>query len=617
MKEKQKPKYNVWQNTCFMIGRAWIENKSVLVFVVVTAMLGVLMNLLELFVIPALLGAVEAAGSSRELLNVILFFSVGFLVVSGAMAYIRQWIVFGRIRIRSDLLKDCVIKTFTMSYPNTENPDCLERKDKAGESMNNDHSATQEIWVTLTELCKNGISFLLWFLLLANLHPFIIGITLVACCADYAVTSHMNDWGYRHRAEEDRYVHELEYLTERSHDPKLAKDLRIFGMGKWLEDVFEKTLKGYGHFKGREERACFWADACSVLFTLLRNGTAYAWLIGQVLRGEMQAVQFVLYFTALGSFTGQIMGIFSALAALHRQSLDISRVRDYLEETECFAFEEGKALSVKQAGSCSIALEDVSFRYEGAEKDTLRHISLQIAAGEKLAVVGLNGVGKTTLIKLICGFYDPTQGSVRLNGEDIRQYNRRDYYRLFSAVFQECFLLPGTVAENISQMVGGGDLQKVISCAGRAGFSGNVQAMPKGYETKLGKQVYPDAIELSGGEMQRLMMARALYKDAPVMVLDEPTAALDPIAENDIYRKYNDLTKGCTSVFISHRLASTRFCDRIILLEDGSIAEEGTHEELMEKRGRYAKLFEVQSRYYKEGMQDGSFQTGMERNKDL
>lgn len=222
-------------------------------------------------------------------------------------------------------------------------------------------------------------------------------------------------------------------------------------------------------------------------------------------------------------------------------------------------------------------------------------------AGEKLAIVGLNGAGKSTLVKLICGLYDPTEGEVLLNGVDIREYNRQEYYRLFSAVFQQFSVLEVTLAENVAQTDENIDWKRMGDCIEKAGLTDKVESLPQHYETHIGRKVFEDGIELSGGETQRLMLARALYKGGSIIVLDEPTAALDPIAENDIYMKYNEMTEGCTSVYISHRLASTRFCDRIIFLGEGNILEEGTHEELMQKGGNYAELFEVQSKYYKEG----------------
>ena len=188
-----------------------------------------------------------------------------------------------------------------------------------------------------------------------------------------------------------------------------------------------------------------------------------------------------------------------------------------------------------------------------------------------------------------------------LNGKDVRDFDRNAYYDLFSAVFQDFSLMDVTIAENVAQTTTDIDYDRVRSCIEKAGLTKAIDELPKGPDTHVGRNVFLDGVLFSGGQTQRLMLARALYKDGPILILDEPTAALDPIAENDIYRKYNDMTAGKTSVFISHRLASTRFCDRIIFIADGNIAEEGTHESLLELDGEYAKLFEVQSRYYQEG----------------
>ena len=211
---------------------------------------------------------------------------------------------------------------------------------------------------------------------------------------------------------------------------------------------------------------------------------------------------------------------------------------------------------------------------------------------------------KTTLIKLICGFLDPTEGRILLDGKDIRDYNRRDYYKMFSAVFQEFSRLAGTIATNVAQDSEGFDMERVKDCVEKAGLRKKIESLKDGYDTDLNREVFEDAMLLSGGETQRLMLARALYKNAPFIVLDEPTAALDPIAESEMYQKYNEMTSGKSSIYISHRLASTRFCDRIIMIADGRIGEEGTHEELLKAGGKYAELYEVQSKYYKEGEEE-------------
>ena len=311
----------------------------------------------------------------------------------------------------------------------------------------------------------------------------------------------------------------------------------------------------------------------------------------------------MLLFGAVSGLGDWLLDLFFHLEDLSEKSRQLSQLREWLDTPEEYLTEGGAPIPRSADGQYTIQLQDVSFRYPGAEHDTIRHLDLTLATGESLAIVGLNGAGKTTLIKLLCGFLDPTEGAVLLNGQDIRTLNRRQYYELFGAVFQKVSVLPATVAENVSQQTaekGAIDRHRVADCLRRAGLEKTVAALPDGMDTFLGRDVYLEAAQLSGGQEQRLMLARALYKDAPITILDEPTAALDPLAESDLYQRFGQLTSGHSAVYISHRLASTRFCDRIILLEDGHIAECGTHEGLLAASGRYAQLFAVQSRYYKE-----------------
>jgi len=259
------------------------------------------------------------------------------------------------------------------------------------------------------------------------------------------------------------------------------------------------------------------------------------------------------------------------------------------------------SLDLDSLGSLSIELKNVTYKYPLTETPAIKNVSLKIAAGEKIALVGLNGAGKTTLVKLICGMYAPTDGEILLGGHHAGEYNIDDYHSLFSAVFQHFRFLPVSIAQNISVVPKEqADMKKLERCIGLAGLSETIDKLENGADTPLIKEINPDGTELSGGEQQKLMLARAIYKDAPVLLLDEPTAALDPIAESELYMKYNEIARDKTSVFISHRLASTRFCDRILLISDGEIAEAGTHDELMRKGGKYAELFEIQSHYYKD-----------------
>ncbi len=599
-----KPKYNIFQNSGFMIKMAWRHQKNVLWPIVVLAALGVGTNLIGLYAAPTILGAIQENVSVGRLLTLILLFTAGLMVVYAAREYVGLNRRFGRFELRQNILAMIQEKIMVMSYPNRDNQDIQRMLEKSYQTVNGTDKATQEIWNTFTDLLKNTAGFVIYLLLLASLNPLVIGLVLVTTLTGFFINNHLNGWGFRHRDEDADYSRKMNYLNDKASDHTIAKDIRIFGMKGWLEDVYKSTYRLYQDFVARGEKIYIWADAVDVILTVARNGVAYFFIIRMVLNNGLSAAQFLLYFTAVGGFTAWVNGILTEVSKLYRQSMDLTALREFLEYPEIFHFEDGEHLEPDTKKPYRIELKNVSFRYPGADKNTLEQLNLTIQAGEKLAVVGLNGAGKTTLVKLLCGFYDPTEGAILLNGEDIRKYNRRDYYRHFSAVFQDFSLLAGTIAENIAQDFEHIDMDKLKSCAAKAGMTERIKRLPNGYDTHLGNSVYEDAVELSGGETQRLMLARALYKDAPIIVLDEPTASLDPIAESDMYNKYNELTSKRTAIYISHRLASTRFCDRIILIDGNRIAEEGTHDSLMAKGAKYAELFEIQSRYYKEGVEE-------------
>ncbi len=243
-------------------------------------------------------------------------------------------------------------------------------------------------------------------------------------------------------------------------------------------------------------------------------------------------------------------------------------------------------------------------KYPQGEKNILEHVSFKIEPGEKIALVGLNGAGKTTLVRMMCGLIIPDEGEVLLDGHTLFEYNRDEMYSLFGLIPQKYSLLPVSLEKNIACTVNEGEIdrKKLERAVELSGFKEKADSLPLGLKTPLDRTVNDDAVDLSGGEKQRLLLARLIYKDPLCMILDEPTAALDPIAEDKMYRRYNEISKNSTSIFISHRLASTRFCDRIFLLDGANFAEVGTHDELMAKHGKYRELFDVQAKYYREGV---------------
>lgn len=602
-KEKApKPKYNMAQNSWFMIKLAWTSGeKKVIVLSLLSALFAVVLNLINLYVSPTILSVVERQASVTELIATIVVFVAALMLVSAASSYVNTNTLYGRISVRCEIINLLNRKMATTSYQNISDERFKTLKIKVQETIGSNRAATEAVWTTLTDLTTNIVGFAFYAVLMSSIQPLLLLAILATTVVSYFVSNRLSEWGYKHREEESEYSTQIYYLDRQSSNLTVAKDIRIFGLRSWLDDLYAKSMAAYTAFKRKEQGVYIWASVTDLVLTFLRNAIAYAYLIGLVIGNGLSVSEFLLFFGAVGGFTAWVSGILGGFNTLHKQSLDISSVRECLEFPEPFKFEDGDPIKTEENRLYEIRLENVSYRYPGADKNTLTNINLTLHPGEKLAVVGLNGAGKTTLIKLICGFLDPTEGRILLDGKDIRDYNRRDYYKMFSAVFQEFSLLAGTIATNVAQDSEGFDMERVKDCVEKAGLRKKIESLKDGYDTYLNRGVFEDAMLLSGGETQRLMLARALYKNAPFMVLDEPTAALDPIAESEMYQKYNEMTSGKSSIYISHRLASTRFCDRIIMIADGGIGEEGTHEELLKAGGKYAELFEVQSKYYKEG----------------
>ena len=599
MKVKEKPKYSIIQNIGWMITNAWNSCRRLLFLVVAIAVLEILYNLAGLYIAPEILDIVQEKGSTAQLLSTIAFFTGALFVTKGLRFYLSTYSDYCRIEVRSTIIGQIAYKSNTTSYPNTLKEDYIGLRESAHHQVEGNHVATEYIWKVLGEFLTNVGGFIIYLFIMSNLDPVLMMVIIITCFVSFFVSRNISSWMYTHRDEEEKYYAQKVYFRSKAESPVIAKDIRIFGLQNWLEELLDRVHNVYLDFRFKVAARFLISDLVDVVLTMARNGIAYVYLIRMVLVNEIDVAEFVLYFAAVSSFTTWVSGILQNVSRLHKDSLDINKVRMFLEYPEPFIFENGE--SVPKADLYEIKLDSVSYRYPGADKDTIHNIDLTIRAGEKLAIVGLNGAGKTTLVKLICGLIDPTNGRVLLNGTDIRCFNRKEYYRLFSAVFQEFSILDVTVAECITQSTDTVDERKMQWCIEQAGLTDFIAELPDGLQTHVGRDVFSDGVLFSGGQTQRLMLARALYKDGPILLLDEPTAALDPIAENDIYMKYNEMTAGKISVFISHRLASTRFCDRILFLQDGGIAEEGTHESLLALRGEYAKLFDVQSRYYQEG----------------
>ena len=401
MIQAPKPKYNMAQNSWFMIKLAWTSGeKKVLILSLFSAILAVALNLINLYVSPVILSVVERHASVTELLLTILEFVLGIIFVSAASTYVNTNTMYGRVSVRGEIINLLNRKAATTSYPNVGDDGFRKLLAKSSESINDNRAATEAIWSTLTTLTTNFLGFLIYVTLLSIVQPFLILTILVTTMIGYFFSIYVNGYGYRHREEEAEYERHMGYLQGRAKDLDTAKDIRNFGMRTWLEDLYGKAMEAYTAFHRRAQNVYIWAKIADLVLTFLRNAIAYAFLIGLVIRNGLEVADFLLFFTALGGFTQWISGIFGGLNILHKQSLDISTVRECLEYDEPFQFDSGEPIEAESDRKYVIRLDHVSFRYPGADKDTLTNINLTLHPGEKLAVVGLNGAGKNNTNKI-------------------------------------------------------------------------------------------------------------------------------------------------------------------------------------------------------------------------
>lgn len=453
----------------------------------------------------------------------------------------------------------------------------------------------KDLQETLTHLLGIGV----YASLLMALNPVILAVTAAASLLTYFTTRWQPAYYEKNKQKWEKEERRRRYLTGLSGDFHAAKDIKLYGLENWIE----KMMRDYQAYLLAWNKKCslrgLWASVLAGVMTLLQNGTVYLVLIGLLLGGGLTAGEFVFYFGIAGSAAEFMQGIIGDVAKLSTRADKIAYYRDFFSYPCRLNHGPGSSLP---AAPVKIELRDVWYQYDGAEDYTLKGITLTLEPGESLALVGLNGAGKTTLVKLICGLYTPSRGEILVGGRNIREYNIEEYYSMISAVFQTVHSIAFTVFEFVASFdtKRPGAREEAEAAMRKAGIWEKVAGLSNGMDTHLQRGIYDDGVDLSGGEMQKLVLARAIYKDGAILILDEPTAALDPIAENRLYLEYRFLTKGKTSVYISHRFASTRFCDRIVLLEDGVIRESGSHEELMERKERYAEMFGMQSRYYAE-----------------
>ena len=502
------------------------------------------------------------------------------------------------LKFRHVLEEKILKKICHTSYSNLEDPEYRKMVDHAKELYERwDRDVCCCLYIS-----SDAIIFLLKIIISASilsmLHPFAVISMILAVLVQYQAGKYLAKWKQSHRGLWQPLEMKMEYISRKISEFSSAKDLRLYTAHHWLLPKYQRLMKERQTWNKKQLKQENYTNIINRFAELFPHIIVYFFLIQGVLKEQIRADEFVLYVGLAISFSDSLFVFIDMVKELRETSISIFDYRLMLYKKDSITRpEESHNLLPKSIPE--LVFSHVSFSYPNAKNKTLDDLNFVVKPREKIAIVGLNGAGKTTLIKVLCGMYEATKGEILIDGLKASKQSLEDYYSLFSVVFQDLNIIPATIAENVatcsSQEL---DREKVISCLKQAGLWELIEKLPDKIDTYLPKEMFKKGTLLSGGETQKLLLARAIYKEAPILILDEPTAALDAIAENELYLQYNELTKNRTSFYISHRLSSTRFCDRIFMMEKGKIIEVGSHKELMEKKGAYYQLYQVQSHYY-------------------
>ena len=595
-----KKKYNFRQNISFVLCGVWKYNKRILALTIVNTFVTAVSPFIGILFPRQILD--ELLTSKRP--NRVFLLLMSFFLAASAASYLAQYLkgifMAQPVKVSAPYMNRLYHECMDISFQCTEDPDFLNNVQSAmkGGGKNNFDGISGMLhkWFETPGMV---IALCGYIVIVSRLNVLILIYLICAIGINYAFLLASKKYEHSRRDELAGNERCSNYLYGIMYDFSYGKEIRLYVLSEWLGNRFMRYRNKIRRIKESIKNYEMFGTWIDILLSFIREGIVYAYLVFAVVENNMTIADFTMYVATIAGFRGAFERTVRQFADMYGLSMQISDYRAFMLRPDEMT-EAEKPVPIPP-GPYEFEFRNVSWKYPGSNNYVFCNLNLTIQKGKKLAIVGNNGAGKTTFIKLLLRLYDVTEGEIFCNGINIKQFERRQYYEVFSAVFQEILPLGFSVAENIGvsdalQV----DRQRVNLCIQRAGLSDKINALKYGVDTCVLKIIDDEGIEFSGGEKQKLMIARALYKNGAVMVLDEPTAALDPLAEREIYEKFNDLIENKTTIYVSHRLASTRFCDAIALFENGRLVEYGTHEELVELNGKYAEMFNIQAKYYKQ-----------------
>lgn len=595
--------YSMWSNTCYIIRKMAEYQPSVLFLMIIGFASGSVLpyftGILGKYVIDIIESGNAASGES-ELIKLMAVFGIIALLLNicKTTSDSKTWYRF--IYVRMNMITERIAKVLSLDYEYLERPDVLDVAERASQATNNNDNGVEGMMRLMARLGENALTVIVTFIAVLVLDPRLIIAMVILTVIQYIYFRHIiridkkevwdklsGSWRSRH------------YMERITQDFDYAKDIRLFDLRDYLTEKFNRVNAFFIERNDCHHRIWLRYNFVSAATRTVIEGLIYAALFAAIIGKEMSAGDFTMFLSFSLAFSGALTNLLQRFGDYKKASLETDDFRSFIDLNT--GTDDKDLIPIPDADSYEIEFIDVSYKYLKSDKEALSHLNLKIRPGEKIAVVGLNGAGKTTMIKLLLRLYDPTEGRITLNGTDIRKFRRSDYYKLFAPVFQNVEIFAFLMSENIAMRRAAGlDIEKVRRCACEAGLKEKLASLPKGIETPLTKIVEDEGADLSGGEKQKLALAKALYKGAKIVVLDEPTSALDAIAEQSLYESFDEMIGEKSAVYISHRLASTGFCDNIAMFEDGHLVEYGSHDELMASNGKYAAMFNTQAQYYRE-----------------
>lgn len=545
-----------------------------------------------------ILGTIINRGGREEWILLCLIFGIGSLVIyileSIFTSIFKSHLSASRNGCFGDMLTE---KMLRMRYEFLEQPNIQDLCFRANMLFWSDFSGMAGIFENMKKMLSGIITIVGFAFILIGLHPLLPFVLILSVLVNVALMANTRKKEDSLRTSDKKVDREKQYLDTVMQDVIFGKDIRIYGMSEWLAKWYLRVTREKRTITDTIQREYVKVNIFASILGAIRDGIVYGILIYAMLKKVIFPEDFIMYVSAITGFTSTLILIveyFQKIQQFLTYTNDF-RLAMQLEETE------HKENPAENVDFHLIKIEHVNFAYPNMKENVLSNVNLQIKEGEHIAIVGANGSGKTTLVKLLVGLYEPTNGCIEICDKDGNQISKENRLGMFAIVMQKIFQYAFTIKENITFEKDGTENKERIEKAFQAsGLEEEIVNLPKGIDTPLRKEFHFEGIHLSGGQAQKMALARAVYKEAPILVLDEPTASMDALAELDFYRKFETIFHNKTCVFISHRLSSVMFCDRIVLLDKGGVAGVGTHEELLLKNELYVKMWKAQSKPYKD-----------------